>query len=137
SCSPFTNVPAGINAVNVPTNGSLAITNGNYYGVHSTPYQMQWNFNVQRELMPNTVLQVGYVGSHNLHLFSQRDFNTPNPVIGPSGRPTFASATGAANPRLNPAYSSLNLADNMSDSNYNSLQTSLDRRFSRGWQTQL
>jgi len=80
------------------------------------------------------------VGSHNLHLFSQRDFNTPVPVIGPTGRPTFATANGTtavANPRLNPAYSSLNLADNMSDSHYHSLQSSLNRRFSKGWQMQL
>ena len=136
-CSPFTNVPP---PGSIPTNGSLALTNSNYAGVNSTPYQMQWNFNLQRELMPNTVLLAGYVGSHNLHLFSQRDFNTPTPVAGPSGRPTFATANGttaAANPRLNPAYSSLNLADNMSDSHYHSLQTSLNRRFSRGWQTQV
>lgn len=133
----FTNVPAGGNTVNIPTNGTLSISNGDYYGVAATPYQMQWNFNIQREVMANTVLTVGYIGSHNLHLFSQRDFNYPVPVIGPSGRPTFASSTGKANPRLNPAYDSLNLADNMSDSHYHALQTSLNRRFSSNWQMQV
>jgi len=88
---------------------------------------MPVNFNVQRELMPNTVLQVVMWDRHNLHLFSQRDFNTPSPVIGPSGRRHSASATGAAIRGLNPAYSSLNLADNMSDSKLQSLQTSLNR----------
>src|SRR5215471_9173447 len=51
----FSNLGPGSNVVNVPTNGTLSITNGDYFGVHSTPYQMQWNFNIQRELMPNTV----------------------------------------------------------------------------------
>ena len=47
---------------------------------HNTPYQMQWNFNIQREIAPNTVATVGYIGSHNLHMFMQLDFNYPTPV---------------------------------------------------------
>ena len=52
----FSNLGPGSNVVNVPTNGTLSITNGDYYGVHATPYQMQWNFNLQRELLTNTCL---------------------------------------------------------------------------------
>lgn len=47
---PFSNLGAGNNSITVPTNGTLSITNGDYYGVHSTPYQMQWNLNIQREV---------------------------------------------------------------------------------------
>ncbi len=138
SCSPF-NLPAGSGSVTIPQN--LSVTNGNYYGVHSTPYQMQWNFNIQRELMSNTVLTVGYVGSHNLHMFAQRDFNYPVPFIGPSGRATFGTlgsngSTVVANARLNPLFSSLNYADNIADSHYHGLQTAINRRFSKGWQMQ-
>ena len=136
-CTPFTNVPIGSGAVSIPTNGSLSISNGDYYGVGATPYQMQWNFNIQREVIANTVATIGYVGSHNLHMFAQKDFNYPVPVIGPTGVPTFASQTGVANARLNPFYSSLQLADNLADSHYNALQTSLNRRFSAGWQAQV
>jgi hypothetical protein len=133
-CSPFTNVPP---AGTIPTNGSLALTNSNYWGVHSTPYQMQWNFNIQREIMSNTVATVGYVGSHNLHMFAQRDFNYPVPIVGPSGRPTFSQPnTNIALPRLNPAYSSLNLADALADSHYHALQVSVNRRYSHGLQFQ-
>lgn len=139
----FSNLGPGANAVNVPTNGTLSITNGDYYGVHSTPYQMQWNFNVQRELMANTVWMIGYVGSHNLHMFIQRDFNYPQPCLSATagcfynGAPTFSNAAGVPNPRLDPQYNSLQLADNLADSHYHALQTSLDHRFSSGWQMQV
>jgi len=139
----FSNLGPGSNTVNVPTNGTLSITNGDYYGVHSTPYQMQWNFNIQRELLPNTVLTVGYVGSHNLHMFIQRDFNYPQPCLAAgtgcfyNGAPTFSNASGVPNPRLDPQYNSLQLADNLADSHYDALQTSFDHRFSHGWQMQV
>ncbi|MGI9073812.1 MAG: hypothetical protein ACR2JB_21410 [Bryobacteraceae bacterium] len=40
----------------------------------------QWHFDVQRELMPQTVLTVSYVGSKGTHLTDQRDFNQLFPV---------------------------------------------------------
>jgi hypothetical protein len=134
---PFSNLPAGNNSITVPTNGTLSITNGDYYGVHSTPYQMQWNLNIQHEVFENTVFSIGYVGSHNLHMFIQRDYNYPVPVVGPSGRLTFSNSAGVPNPRLDPQYNSLQLADNLADSHYEALQTSLDHRFSHGWQMQV
>ena len=42
---------------------------------------MQWNLNIQREIMANTIFTIAYVGSLNLHLFVQRDFNSPIPVM--------------------------------------------------------
>ena len=140
---PYSNLGPGSNTVNVPTNGSLSITNGDYYGVHSTPYQMQWNFTIQRQIMESTVWTVGYVGSHNLHMFIQRDFNYPQPCTSPTagcfynGALTFSSATGVPNPRLDPQYNSLQLADNLADSHYHALQTSVDHRFSNNWQAQV
>lgn len=131
----FSNLGPGSNTITVPTDGSLSITNGDYYGVHSTPYQMQWNFNIQREIMADTIFTIGYIGSHNLHLFVQRDFNFPQPVIGPSGRLTFSDSTGKPNARLDSQYNSLQLADNLADSHYHALQTSLEHRFAKGWQT--
>jgi len=140
---PYSNLGAGSNTVNVPTNGTLSITNGDYYGVHSTPYQMQWNFNIERQVMENTVWTIGYIGSHNLHMFIQRDFNYPQPCLSATsgcfynGAPTFSNASGVPNPRLDPQYNSLQLADNLADSHYEALQTSLDHRFSHNWQAQI
>jgi len=139
----FSNLGPGTGTVTIPTDGSLSITNGDFYGVSSTPYQMQWNFNIQREVLPNTVATVGYIGSHNLHMFAQEDFNPPQACLAAggscfyNGRPTFSNSTGTPNARVNTAYNSLQLADNLADSHYHALQTSLNRRFSSNWQAQV
>ena len=139
----FSNVPAGSGTISVPTNGSLSVTNGDFYGVDSTPYQIQWNFNIQREVAPNTVATVGYIGSRNLHMFAQEDFNPPTACLAAgqgcffNGRPTFSNAAGVPNARVNPQYNSLQLADILSNSSYHALQASVNRRFSNNWQTQV
>ncbi len=142
---PWTNVARATGTV-IPTDGTLSCTNCDYYGVHTTPYQMQWNLNIQREVMSNTVATIGYVGSHSVHLPAQKDFNYPTPFLGPSGRPTFGVFTVAPNPannavvanqRLNPAYAYLQMMDALADSHYHALQTSLNHRFSSGWQAQV
>jgi len=40
------------------------------------PYSEQWNVNIQRELPFNTFLSVAYIGTHELHIFS--NLNHPN-----------------------------------------------------------
>lgn len=147
----FSNVPA--NASFAPTNGTVSCTNCDYYGVHATPYQMQWNLSIEREVMSNTVLTLGYLGSHGVHLWLQRDFNYPLPCVQsaselPSspymlqsqtgcfynGAPTFSNAAGVANPRINPLYNSQQMADTQGASRYQAFQASLNRRFSSGLQ---
>ena len=39
------------------------------------PNSWQWNFSIQRELVRDTTLQIGYVGNRGLHLTSDRDAN--------------------------------------------------------------
>jgi hypothetical protein len=55
-------------------------------------YRMQWNLNVQRELVRDTTLTVGYVGSRGVDLFRVFQKNSPDPVdpsqCGPSDGPT-------------------------------------------------
>ena len=138
---PWTNVPRGTGTL-IPTDGTLSCTNCDYYGLSTTPYQMQWNLNIQRELFANTVATIGYVGSHSVHLPAQKDFNFPVPVTGPSGRPTFGILNAArtavvANQRLNPAYAYLQMMDALADAHYHGMQTSLNHRFSAGWQAQV
>jgi hypothetical protein len=110
------------------------------YDTPSTPYQMQWNLNIQRELMANTILTVGYVGSRGVHLFYQRDQNPPIPTVGANGQPVF-SAPGpfgpATNPRINPKLGPYNGAEPQANSVYHSLQVNLNRRFQRNVQAQL
>ena len=44
-----------------------------------TSYAQQWNFSVQTELLPETVLTVGYNGSRGTKLLGARDINQPAP----------------------------------------------------------
>jgi hypothetical protein len=85
SCSPVTTpITPGV----IPTNGLVNPPNSNDYYVNNTPYIIQYNFNIQREIAQGTVASVGYIGSHATHLFMQLDFNypTPNSVVGAWGK---------------------------------------------------
>jgi len=44
-----------------------------------TQYSAQYNFNIQRELARNVVLQLGYVGSQGHRLLASHDINAANP----------------------------------------------------------
>lgn len=50
------------------------------------PYVQQWNLNVQREVLPNTVVSVAYVGSKGTHLTLLTDLNQL-PVVPASQNP--------------------------------------------------
>jgi hypothetical protein len=101
---------------------------------------MQWNLNIQRQVMDATILTVGYVGSRGVHLFYQRDQNPPVPATGPNGRPVFATLGPfgiATNPRVNPALGPYNGAEPSGNSSYHSLQANLNRRFLNNVQGQV
>jgi len=116
-------------------------TNGVNYDTPSTPYLMQWNLNLQRQVMEATILTVGYVGSRGAHLFNQRDQNPPIPAIGPTGERIYGTLgpTGVVVPnrRRNTAFGPLNSAEPTANSIYNSLQANLNRRFQRNVQAQV
>jgi hypothetical protein len=61
-----------------------------------TPTLISWSLRVDRELSPNTVLTVGYVGSHGYHELIGIDANEPVPVICP------AAPCPAVYPTVNP-----------------------------------
>jgi len=61
-----------------------------------TPTLISWSLRVDRELSPNTVLTVGYVGSHGYHESIGIDANEPVPVICP------AAPCPAVYPTVNP-----------------------------------
>ena len=86
------------------------------------PYSEQWNFGIQRQLTPTTVLDVNYAGSHNSRLDIGGYYNTA-PTPGP-GNPQDRSAF----PFLAPT----NFDRSWGRSSYNALQVRLDRRFNDG-----
>ena len=49
-----------------------------------TPTLISWSLRVDQELLPNTLLTVGYVGSHGYHELIGVDANTPIPTICPA-----------------------------------------------------
>jgi len=94
-----------------------------------TPYMENYNLNIQQQIAPKVVLQVGYVGSQGHRLWRFRDLNQPstaaiNAADLTSGFQDFGSA---ARPfRNNPGgiYYMLN-EESTGKSNYHALQTSL------------
>jgi len=121
------------------TNPIPSNVNGTDYKIGVTPYVMQYNLNVQRELIGSTTLTVGYVGSRGVHLLGLIDLNPPVPTLGANGYPSFASLQNGkivTNPRINPNFGVYLARETWGSSNYNSLQASLNRRFSSRLQAQ-
>ncbi len=71
------------------------------YNTNVAPYMEQWNLNVQRALGAGTILTVGYVGSHGVHLFDQINANpslTSTSAVGGCTGPSGASSSACATP---------------------------------------
>ena len=106
---------------------------------HVTPYMIQYNFNIQRELPGGTILTLGYVGSHGVHLVTQIEANPPVPIIDANGY-HFATVSGTGalvtNKRQNPNLGGFPDLRPITSSSYNSLQVILNKRFSRNMQVQ-
>lgn len=101
----------------------------------STPYVLQYNFNVQYQLNKDTVVTAAYVGSHGVKLPDQSDFNIANRTILPDGRSFFPTQPNGANPpRRNSNFGSMRYFRTGANSFYNSMQLKLQKQFSRGFQ---
>jgi hypothetical protein len=113
----------------------LSNTNGTYYGIHTTPYSLQYTLSVQRGLPHNTLLTVGYQGTRGVHLLAFHDLNAPVPTIN-NGVYTFVHPDSVnpnlldANPAPDPNLGSLDMLDTSSYSSYNALQVSVSHRLS-------
>ncbi len=103
------------------------------FSVHATPYMMQYNLNIEKEIFGDTVFRIGYVGSRGAHLFLGRDLNAFVAQRLPDGRRF--RPVGA--PRPNPNFGTLALKFPDANSVYNSLQMAVNRRLSRGLQFQV
>jgi len=90
-----------------------------------TPYLQQFGLGVQRQLTPNTLLDVSYFGTKGTHLLTQTNINQPPPT-------TLSTAAAVNLLRPFPAYG--NITDYLSSaaSNYNALEVKLDKRLSHG-----
>ena len=111
------------------------------YNDNTTPFIMQYNFGIQRQIASNTVLNFAYIGSHGYHQLVQNDLNPPIPSI-VNGVMNFAGATPGTEaisqnaPRGNPNLGTMGY--NMPDGTtwYNSLQIYLTRNLGKTVQFQ-
>jgi len=85
-----------------------------------TAYTQQWNFNVQRELGRDRVVELAYGGSKGTKLLGARDLNQPNPSPQPN------------NPRPMPQFADINILESRGDSSYQSLQARFQQSFQHG-----
>jgi Carboxypeptidase regulatory-like domain/TonB-dependent Receptor Plug Domain len=121
---------------------TTALQQGIDYRTSQTPYMAQWNLNLQRQLPGNTVWTVGYVASKGVRLMRQRDQNHPVPTVRADGTRVYGTFTGGrvvANARINPFMGEIGIRTPTAwaSSNYHSLQTTLNRRFTNNWQYQV
>ncbi|MGA7343008.1 MAG: carboxypeptidase-like regulatory domain-containing protein [Terracidiphilus sp.] len=132
----------------VPANAKVAPA-GVQADMH-TPTLISYSLRIEGELTPNTVLSLGYVGSHGYHEIVSLDDNEPTPAICPAspcpadfpasfpaplaGAPVPAGAYYIApgRPDANPALGAAWAWYSVGTSSYNALQVDLNHRLSHG-----
>ncbi|MGH9354617.1 MAG: TonB-dependent receptor domain-containing protein, partial [Terriglobia bacterium] len=131
------------NASNLPAGsfytGAFSLLGANSlqetYVEHDPPrnYVMQWNFNVQRELVPNLTAMAGYVGSHGVHQpFRSDDVDIVLPAISSAGY-VWPSPVGSGT-TLNPNFGEIRALMYSGSSFYDALELQLTKRMSHGLQ---
>jgi len=106
-------------------------------------YLAQWSGSIEKSLGPETTLEIGYLGSHGVHLQRSHLINNAPPgpgAIGPR-RPfkTLSFLPGMVLPAnitiTNTTFpvSGINLLENSAQSWYHAGYVNVRRRFSRGW----
>jgi len=98
----------------------------------TNPYAMQYNLNLQREVLKDLVVTIGYAGSRGVNLIRGGEVNMRIPQVR-EGRKFFPAGA----PRRNPYWGGIDLKRGDGNSWYNALQFSVDKRFSRGYSLQV
>jgi outer membrane receptor protein involved in Fe transport len=111
-------------------------------------YVMQWNLNIQREILRDLTATIGYVGSHGVHqLFRIDDANIVLPTLTSAGYlwpvvadPSTIVKTGAPSPvpatPVNSSVGAIRFVDWGGSSFYDGLQLGIQKRMSHGLQLQ-
>ena len=132
---PFTPRPVIVNPTfpNPPFNRAGAISMRPVQWDLDNPRVHVFNVNVQRELWARTAVTLGYAGSRGRHLLRSGDVNLARPTgTTADGRPFIAAGT----PRMNTAFSTIELKSSDGESWYNALIVEVRRRWSRGLSVQ-
>lgn len=87
-----------------------------------------WNLNVQRQVKGGVLFTLGYAGSRGIHLLRSGDVNTATPVRQADG--SYFFPPGA--PRMNPAWSTIELKSSDGNSWYHAMVFEARKRFQHG-----
>jgi hypothetical protein len=105
---------------------------------NKTPSVYNYSLSIQRDIGFNTVIEASYVGNLGRHLIMQRNLNTLPygarflPQNADPTAPTRALADNFLRPY--PGFGDITYVENSGSSNYNSLQFTANRRFTRSLQ---
>ena len=101
-----------------------------------TPYLQQYGLNLQYQLSPSTLIEVGYAGTKGSRLATQRLINQPllaSPTSPINGQTTNTSANAQLRvPYVGFSPTGLVWLETSTDSRYNSMQLSVTRRLTKG-----
>lgn len=114
SFSPAGSFPSG--AARVASTVNISAHDRNFRDT----YSFQYNFGVQHELIRGLLIDVGYVGSSTHRLIRSRDINQPTLV------------NRVVSPRPYPGFGRITYTEWTASSNYNSLQSRIEKRFAKG-----
>jgi Carboxypeptidase regulatory-like domain/TonB-dependent Receptor Plug Domain len=93
-------------------------------------YDLEWNFNLQQSIAPDTVLQVGYTGSRGVHLpYFTNNFDMVIPTLTPQGYVWPVNGTV-----LNPNVGQISGTMWNSDSIFHALEVQVTRQLNKGLQ---
>jgi hypothetical protein len=114
---------------NPPFNRAAAISMRPVQWDLDNPRVHIYNASLQRDIGWRTAVTLGYAGSRGQHLLRSGDVNLAQPTgTTADGRPFIAPST----PRINPAFSTIELKSSDGESWYNALIVDIRRRFSGG-----
>jgi hypothetical protein len=109
----------------------------------TTPYAMNYNLTIERELPSNTILRIAYVGAEGRHLAEAFSFNPMTPAGLQTCLATPACATNGDQAPVNfpnlfqypgDVWGNSGMQHTIGTSNYNSLQVTAEKRVTHGLQ---
>jgi hypothetical protein len=130
----------GLNVFTAAVVGSQSIQAASIDAHQGTPYSPQWSFNIQRTIAPNTLIEVGYLGTAGIHL--EQNVQPNNGLPGPvAHRPYYgltldqAEVAALAFPATSSTVpvTTINYFPHSAQSNYHALLMRAERRFHAGF----
>jgi hypothetical protein len=97
---------------------------------YQTPYVLQWNFNIEREIISNLLFEVGYVGSKGTHLLRRTNFQQWEGILVQDPANPAPLASRVRFPNFSPTV--IIGSENGGSSTFHGLIGKLERRFSSG-----